>query len=75
VKARRVLIGGSSVLLGVAFLCAAFVWWTVSGISAIDSPDGEPSGPLHGYGVLAAIVVPGLALLFVGIRRLGREQT
>ena len=75
-KARRVLFRASSVALGVLFLVAAFVWWTVGGISAaMDTPDGERSGPMHGYGVLALLIVSGLALFYVGVRRLGRGRT
>ena len=61
-------------LAGVLLLCAAFIWWTVNGITAMDTPDGEPSGPLHGYGVLAVLVVGGLATLLLGVRRLRQDR-
>ena len=65
-------MGAGGILLGVLLLASAFVFWTVNGISAIDSPDGEPSGPLQGYGVTAVLVIAGSALVFVGVRRLVR---
>jgi hypothetical protein len=48
---------------------SALVFWTVNGIAAIDTLDGKPPGPLHGYGVTAALAVPGLSLLVFGVRR------
>jgi hypothetical protein len=72
VKLRRVLIGGLSLLVAVVLFYAAFVWWTVNGISVIDSPEGEPSDPLNGYGVLALLVVGGLSALVLGVRHLRR---
>lgn len=77
-QTRQILFRAGSVALGVLFLVAAFVWWTVGGISAaMDTLDGEPSGPLQGYGVLAVLIMAGLALLFLGggIRGLGQGRT
>ena len=47
----------------------AVVWWSVNGLTAMETAAGRPSGPLNGYGVLAVLAVPGLSLLVVGIRR------
>jgi hypothetical protein len=47
----------------------------VDGITAIDTPDGEPSDPLHGYGVTAVLVLAGFILPFLGIRRLVRAMS
>lgn len=75
-QTRRLLFRAGSLALGVLFLVAAFLWWTVGGISAaMDTLDGERPGPLHGYGVLAVLIVAALALLFLGMRRLGQVRT
>lgn len=74
-KARRVVAGVLSLVLGVVLLWAAFVWWVVSGISVMDTADGAPAGPLHGYGVLTVLVLGAAGSLFWGIRRLGRPRT
>jgi hypothetical protein len=56
--------------MGFLLVFSAFVWWTVNGIAAIDTADGEPPGPLHGYGVTAILVFAGLSGIALGLRRM-----
>ena len=72
-QVRQVLVRAGSVVLGGLFLVAAFVEWVVGGISAsMDTPDGERTGPLNGYGVMALLAIAGLGLLYLGVRRTRR---
>jgi hypothetical protein len=64
------MLGLSTVGLGLVLACSAFVWWTVNGLTALDTPDDKPSGPLHGYGVTALLLTAALGSLYVGVRRL-----
>jgi len=70
VSVRTILIGVGALLLGLLLVWSAFVFWTVNGIAAIDTPDGKPPGPLHGYGVAAILVLAGLSAVVFGVRRI-----
>ena len=69
VKKRGPLLTLGAFVLGLVLMWAAFMWWTVNGIAAMDTLDGEPPGPLHGYGVTAILALPGLGLIVFGVRR------
>lgn len=69
VKKPGTLLTLGAFVLGLMLAWAAFMWWTVNGIAAMDTLDGEPPGPLHGYGVTAILALPGLGLIVFGVRR------
>lgn len=75
VNMRATLLTASALLLGFLLVYSAFVWWTVSGMGAIDTSDGNPPGPLHGYGVAAILVLAGLSALVFGVRRIAASRS
>ena len=74
---RAILLGVSAVLLGLLLAFSAFVFWTVNGLTVLDTPDGKPSGPLHGYGVTTILLLAALGSFYFGVRRLitGRRRS
>jgi hypothetical protein len=72
------VLGVAAVIQGPLFAVAAFVFWVTNGIAAMDTVDGEPPGPLNGYGVPAALLITGISLFMAGIhafRRASRWRT
>lgn len=69
VSKRATLLGVGAIGVGLALMYLAVVWWSINGLTAMETADGRPSGPLNGYGVLTVLAVPGLGLLVFGIRR------
>ncbi len=68
-------MGLGAVVLGLVLLCAAFVFWNVNGIAAIDTLDGKPPGLLHGYGVIATLMLAGVGALVFGVRRIAVRRS
>ena len=68
-RMRAILLGVSAVLLGLLLVFSAFVFWTVNGLTVLDTPDGKPSGPLHGYGVTMILLLAALGSFYFGGRR------
>ena len=72
VTETAILLGMAAVAQGLLFAFAASVWWVVAGVGAIDTVDGEPSGPLNGYGVTGVLLVTGIALFVAGVHAFRR---
>jgi predicted transporter len=69
-RKRAILLGVSALLLGLLLVFSAFVFWTVNGLTVLDTPDGKPSGPLHGYGVTTILLLAAFGSFYFGGRRL-----
>jgi len=63
-------LGVSAVLPGLLLVLSACVFWSVNGLTVLDTPDGKPSGPLHGYGVTTILLLAALGSFYFGGRRL-----
>lgn len=76
VRMRAILLGVSAIVLGLLLVFSAFVFWIVNGLTVLDTPDGKPSGPLHGYGVTTILLLAALGFCYFGGRRLitGRRR-
>jgi hypothetical protein len=61
------MVGLAALFQGLLFGYAGSVWWLVNNIAGIDTADGEPPGPLNGYGVTAVLLLAGIALVLSGL--------